>query len=116
MPEAGPVARTAHSQAMLVALCSLLLAASVGVWLFAFFPLMGNDYKFWVPLIYEGRMAWWSFGAISYDFSPLRCLGKPTSACDEFSFTVSAAAKYRFAPRGSPARSSAWPSLRFTGS
>ncbi len=78
MPEAGPVARAAHSQAMLVALCSLLLASSVCVWLFAFFPLMGNDYKFWVPLIYEGRMAWGSFGAVSYDFSPLRCLGLPS--------------------------------------
>jgi hypothetical protein len=74
------VGRDSASPALLFVSCLLVVAASLGVWLFAFYPLMGNDYKFWVPLISEGRIAWSSFGVLDYDFSPLRCLGLPAFA------------------------------------
>jgi hypothetical protein len=80
MPQARRVGRDGAPPALLFAACCVVVAASVGVWLFAFFPLLGNDYKYWVPLIYEGRIAWQSFGMIDYDFSPLRCLGLPAFA------------------------------------
>ena len=79
MPQRTRDARQRASKNLLL-VCSLSIAASLAVWLFAFFPLMGNDYKFWVPLIYEGRVAWSSFGTLDYDFSPLRCLGLPAFA------------------------------------
>jgi hypothetical protein len=80
MPQQRSADGDGASPRLLLLVCAGLIAASVGVWLFAFFPLMGNDYKFWVPLIYEGRIAFWSFGTLAYDFSPLRCLGLPAFA------------------------------------
>ena len=80
MPAQRPADSDGVSRRLLLLFCCFVIAASVVVWLFAFFPLMGHDYEFWVPLIYEGRVAWGSFGTLAYDFSPLRCLGLPAFA------------------------------------
>lgn len=50
---------------------------SLTFWIYAYYPLLGQDYSYWIAQLYELRIAWERFGKLVYDFSPVRCLGLP---------------------------------------
>jgi hypothetical protein len=57
-----------------------LVLASVALWIFFFFPLMGHDSKYFLVELFDFKRAWLLSRTWTIDFSPTRCLGLPMFA------------------------------------
>ncbi len=58
----------------------LIVGVSPWLWQSLILPHIGHDLAYWLPLMHESQMAWQSSGNLSYEFSPMRCLGLPVFA------------------------------------